>query len=438
MAKKTPYPKVEPKLRMIANATPEVCALRAEHAAAIKVSPKTAEAFAPKRTQASTADKGKAARGAESLRNVPASVPVSVFVRIAEDPAGREEAEKALGIKSDDKQAKGNLRTVEVTARRALDLSNEPWALGVELGQPLTRPTPKLEATGATAPTTKERRFGRARDHHYGAGVLIGIIDVGGFDFTHQDFLGADGKTRFECIWDQAGDMHDAPADFGYGSVIRKDDIDLAIPEAEKKGNPPAYLLEPQSQMQPGSHGTHVASIAAGNRGVARQADIAAVLISLPRGTRAPDESFYDSTRLAHAVDWLLDVAGSRAPCPINISLGTNGHAHDASSAINRWIDAALTVPGRSVSVAAGNAGQDKAEFEGDIGFILGRVHASGKIAARELVHDIEWTVVGNASTADISENEMEIWYEPAGPLRRAGQAARHGTGPSRSSRAST
>jgi subtilisin family serine protease len=412
MPKKTPYPKVEPKLRMIANATPEVCALRAEHAAAIKVSPKTAEAFAPKRTQTSKPDRGRAARGPKSLRNVSASVPVSVFVRIAEDPAGREEAEKALGIKSDEKQAKANLRTVEVTARRALELSNEPWALGVELGQPLTRPTPKVEATGTKAPTTKERRFGRTRDHHHGAGVLIGVIDVGGFDFTHPDFLDADGKTRFECIWDQAGDMHDPPPDFGYGSVMKKADLDKAIAHAKKRGNPPAYLLEPQSQMTPGSHGTHVASIAAGNRGVAREADIAAVLIALPEGDEERRTNFYDSTRLAHAVDWLLDVAGSR-PVSINISLGTNGHAHDASSAINRWIDAALTVPGRSVCVAAGNAGQDKAEFEGDIGYILGRVHASGRIAARELVHDIEWTVVGNASTADISENELEIWYEP-------------------------
>ena len=70
-------------------------------------------------------------------------------------------------------------------------------------------------------------------------------------------------------------------------------------------------------------------------------------------------------------------------------------------------------MPGRSVCVAAGNAGQDKAEFDGDIGYILRRVHSGGRIAARELVHDIEWNVVGNAATADISENELEIWYEP-------------------------
>ncbi|HEY7454468.1 MAG TPA: S8 family serine peptidase [Thermoleophilaceae bacterium] len=417
MPKKKPYPKVQPKLRMIANATMEVCAIRAEHSAASAVPKQTAREFGPKRAQGATPDKARrAAPRTKRLHNRLANVQVSVFFQIAEDPDSRTKAEKALGIRSDSKQAKSNLRTVETTAQRALELSNEPWALGVELGQPLTKPTPKVETTGATAPTTTVRRFGKARDHHYGEDVLIGLIDVGGFDFTHEDFLGPDGKTRFECIWDQGGDLHDPPADFGYGSVITKADMDRAIAHGKKPGNPPAHLLEPQSQMQPGSHGTHVASIAAGNRGVARKASIAAVLISLPEADEERRTSFYDSSRLAHAMDWLLDVAGSR-PVSVNISLGTNGHAHDDSSAINRWIDAALTVPGRSVCVAAGNAGQDRAEFEGDIGFILGRIHASGQIAARELVHDIEWNVVGNASTADISENELEIWYEPGDRL---------------------
>jgi subtilisin family serine protease len=418
VAKKKPYPKVQPKLRMAANATAEVYTLRAEHAAAISVPRETAREYAPRRTQSSTPDKagGKPPR-AKSLKNVPAEVRVSAFFQIAEDPKDQRDAERALGIKSDAKQAKANLRTVELTARRALELSDRPWALGVELGQPLTKPTPRVEDTGAKPPGITVRRFGRARDHHHGAEVLIGLIDVGGFDFSHPDFLGADGKTRFECIWDQGeGGVHKPPKDFGYGSVITKADMDRALSHARTKGSPPAYLLEPQSQMQPGSHGTHVASIAAGNRGVARQAAIAAVLISLPEADEDSRTNFYDSTRLAHAVDWLLDVAGSR-PVSINVSLGTNGHAHDDSSAINRWIDAALTVPGRSVCVAAGNAGQDKAEFEGDIGYILGRVHFRGQIAARELVHDIEWNVVGNAVTADISENELEIWYEPGDRL---------------------
>ena len=110
-------------------------------------------------------------------------------------------------------------------------------------------------------------------------------------------------------------------------------------------------------------------------------------------------------------MDYLVAIADREGlPISINISLGTNGHAHDDSSAIARWIDASLARPGRCVSVAAGNAGQERAESEDDIGWIVGRVHSGGRIAARELVHDIEWIVVGNG-VVDVSENELEVWY---------------------------
>ena len=166
--------------------------------------------------------------------------------------------------------------------------------------------------------------------------------------------------------------------------------------------------------MSVGSHATHAASIAAGNRGVCRSAKIAAVTISIPQDDLERRRSFYDSTRLAHAVDYLLAVAEDEGlPISINISLGTNGHAHDDSSPVSRWIDASLTRRGRCVCVAAGNAGQEKPESPEDTGFIFGRVHSSGTIAARELTAEIEWNVVGNG-IADLSENELEIWYSPA------------------------
>jgi subtilisin family serine protease len=94
----------------------------------------------------------------------------------------------------------------------------------------------------------------------------------------------------------------------------------------------------------------------------------------------------------------------------INISLGTNGHAHDDSAPVNRWIDLALTDPGRSVCVAAGNAGQERGENEDDLGWLLGRVHTEGRVPARGLAVDVEWNVVGN-TIADVSENELELWY---------------------------
>jgi subtilisin family serine protease len=163
--------------------------------------------------------------------------------------------------------------------------------------------------------------------------------------------------------------------------------------------------------MADGSHGTHVSSIAAGKSGVCPEADIAAVLISLPESDFERRKSFYDSSRLIHAMEYLLALADKRhQPISINVSLGTNGHAHDASSALNRWIDSALTVPGRCVTVAAGNAGQEAPEFEGDRGFVMGRIHTSGQIQSRELYTDIEWLVVGSG-IVDISENELEIWY---------------------------
>ena len=239
---------------------------------------------------------------------------------------------------------------------------------------------------------------------------------MGGFDFAHPDFL-VDGRTRFVAIWDQGGETRSTPAanrriSFDYGSELLAKDLNGAI-EASAAGGLPAHLLEPQSQMSVGSHATHVASIAAG-KGVCRRAKIAAVTISIPEEDLERRRSFYDSTRLAHAVDYLLAVAEDEGlPISINISLGTNGHAHDDSSPVSRWIDASLTRWGRCVCVAAGNAGQEKPESPEDTGFIFGRIHSSGTIAARELTAEIEWNVVGNG-IADLSENELEIWYSPA------------------------
>ncbi len=114
--------------------------------------------------------------------------------------------------------------------------------------------------------------------------------------------------------------------------------MDAAIAASPAQGLA-AQLLEPQSSMQHASHGTHVASIAAGNRGVCRNAFLTGVLIDLPKEDFDRRRSFYDSTRIAHAVEYILDVAErlkqehqlDSLPVSINISLGTNGHAMTAA-----------------------------------------------------------------------------------------------------------
>ncbi|MDQ2091804.1 S8 family serine peptidase [Marimonas arenosa] len=260
-----------------------------------------------------------------------------------------------------------------------------------------------------------ERKIGGEDVHGRGAGILVGIIDVGGFDFAHPDFLRADGTTRFNRIWDQGGSFRTTAAHLGYGCEFTQAQMNDAI-RAEAAGGLPATEIERQSQRSPGSHATHVASIAAGNEGVCPEAEIIAVLVDVP----LPEEdrerrafTFSDSSRIIDAIEYLIATANEIGkPITINVSLGTNGGAHDGSSGVTRWIDSALTVPGRSVCFAAGNAGQQDSTGPEDFGFIMGRIHTSGRIPARGLDTEIEWVVVGNG-IADISENELEIWYSP-------------------------
>jgi subtilisin family serine protease len=413
-------PKIHPKLRMFANGDTEVNVLRAEHACSLAVVTELAESVPPLRAQdaapamvSEPPPKGKL----EEAERPDAFV--SVFVHFAVEDLNDHAPQPAAPPLT---ASKKGIATAELSVAEAFELAQSDKVSFVEPGQPLTMPRPMITADSVAAPSEELRRFGDAAQHGDGADVLIGVIDVGGFDFAHPDFI-VDGKTRFLSIWDQGGNARPSPAEhpdpekgipFAYGSELLADDLNAAIEAASEPGQLPATVLEPQSETEIGSHGTHVASIVAGNGGICRKAQIAAVLISIPKDDLERRKSFYDSTRLAHAVDYLLAVAAREGkPIAINVSLGTNGHAHDDSSPVARWIDASLSEPGRCICVAAGNAGQERPERDGDIGFVMGRVHASGQIRARELVADIEWNVVGNG-LADVSENELEIWYGPA------------------------
>ena len=292
-------------------------------------------------------------------------------------------------------------------------LAEHPSVSFVHPSDPLKLDSPPT-SPAAGAPASKA--IGDASIYGRGQDVLIGIIDVGGFDFAHGDFLDDAGRTRFVSIWDQRTGRRPPPAarGFEYGSEITQEHMNAAITAARAPGVPAATLLEAQSQMSPGAHGTHVASIAAGRSGLCPHAQIAGVLVDVVQpadNIQRRRMTFSDTSRVIHAVEYLLALASEKnLPLVVNISLGTNGGAHDGSSGVSRWLDAYLSAPGRAICVAAGNAGQEKAQTEGDLGWIMGRIHSQGRVPARGLEVELHWTVVGDG-IEDRSENELEIWY---------------------------
>lgn len=399
--------KLHAKLRLIANGSSVVNAIRAEHCGCLAVKSAKLRAAVPEQRGDLAVPMRREAlprrlRSVGSLRALPRDVEANVFIYTRDAGVPKLPGEtRRLG------------RVVTATVPLAdLDrLVRHRDVVFVEPAEGLALPTLAGMANGAAAPELSEREIPHRGLHREGAGVLVGIIDVQGFDFAHPDFLDDRGRTRFERIWDQGGDRRPPPKDFAYGAEFSRPQLDAAIAAARTLKVPP-HEIERQSQMATGSHGTHVASIAAGNRGIARRATLAGVLVSLAPGEWDDRRrSFYDSTRIAHAVDYLLQLGRElKMPVSINVSLGTNGHAHDGSSPVSRWIDAALSAPGCALCVAAGNAGQEKPEFATDLGYVMGRIHASGQLMATGLTRDLLWNVVGNGR-ADISENELEIWY---------------------------
>lgn len=401
--------KLQPKLRMIADGDTTVNVVRAERCAGLAVERESLlKKIPPLRGPDDvpvTLRELKKKPKTPALKRITRDVLTNVFVYL------RDASAKSPKVTRPHSRS-GQIIQVQAPLSEVPKLAEDPSVSYIEIAEALKAPTPTLAKLRPSAPPPSERRFGEASRHKHGADVLIGIIDVQGFDFSHPDFLDDHGKTRFIRIWDQGGDARPNPegAQFSYGAEFRQEHLNAAIKASPQLGLP-ATDIERQSQMVEGSHGTHVASIAAGNRGICRKARIAGVLISLPREDEDRRLSFYDSSRLVDAVDYLLGLADElKVPVSINVSLGTNGHSHDGSGAVTRWIDAALRTSGRAVTVAAGNAGQERGETEDDFGWVMGRIHSSGRVPAAGLERDLEWTVVGNG-IMDLSENEMEIWF---------------------------
>ncbi|MBN1373603.1 MAG: S8 family serine peptidase [Anaerolineaceae bacterium] len=411
--------KLSPRLRMFANGDEVVNTLRAEQTASLVVQNAELAESVPSisagqmqmfNTLSFSLEAKPPTIRRRKLKEITNDVLTNVFIQLANDTGGPADVPDVLKDLDPTPIRKDNIVIATIPLSLLPELLASPKIISVENPETIRFFQPVTTAVVTNPPEAGNRCAATPAAQQQD--VLIGIIDVQGFDFAHPDFLDAEGKTRFVSIWDQGGEGRKPPERFDYGSELTQEMMNYAIGSEEQYQLPPTEL-EPQSEMIPGSHGTHVASIAAGNRGVCPGARIAAVLLALPKTDQERRKSFYDSTRLAHAVDYLFCLGKElNLPVSINISLGTNGYSHDATSLTSRWLDFQLATPGRSICVAAGNAGQEARMAPDDWGFTMGRIHTSGKFEAPGEEKILYWEVLGDG-IMDISENELEIWYSP-------------------------
>ncbi len=193
-----------------------------------------------------------------------------------------------------------------------------------------------------------------------GAGVVIGFIDTG-LDVAHADFRDADGKTRVAWLIERGSPLGKQPElELKYGCTD-PDQSPCAIFSAADLDN----LLESNPDLaprDPTGHGTHVASIAAGNGGVsvsakpkfAGVAPAATIIVASPSNEGFSDPDIINAARFIFDQAELLGM-----PAVLNVSLGSDFGPHDGSSELEKGLASLVgdDEPGRVIVVAAGNSG---------------------------------------------------------------------------------
>lgn len=361
-------------------------------------------------------------------------VPENGLLNITIQYTGELAALEPLGFRPLQEEGPGRASgTVDLAELEAL--GSDPAVLSMQFGEPmgslLDESVPDVQANmvwtltaGAFTGTT-------------GKGVLVAIIDSG-IDWRHDFFLrtSAPKATRILKIWDMGLTKQGAevtPLGAGlagapdYGVEYTASHID-----AQLQGVAGAMAVR---HLDCVGHGTHVASIAAGDGrsaftyvGVAPEADLIAVklldLQTIPTDSNnaqlGPDKLFRDAVEYVLKVADDLSEPGRPKPVVINLSFGSDLGPHDGFTTDEDFLTHTFppATAGKVCVAGAGNRGarrqHARIEFAaaGSVDIPLELFDDRG---ARKLVFQRCVNVGGTVAAG------VEVWY-PSGPTTLTGE----------------
>lgn len=219
-----------------------------------------------------------------------------------------------------------------------------------------------------------------------GKNVVVGIIDAG-FDYSHPTFYDtAYEKYRVKKVWEQKSNGT-SPQGFSYGNELSDS----------------TSILAKETDITEGSHGTHVAGIAAGSgiggdstnklfRGIAFNSDLAFVAIY-------PTPQYWLTTGMGDMLDgihYVFNYASSVGkPAVANLSWGCPLGPHDGNSLFSKACN--NTVGAGKIFVLSGG------NNNGDI------IHLRKNFYTLDTVVS---TIVTFPTTIPEKKNQVDIWGE--------------------------
>lgn len=256
------------------------------------------------------------------------------------------------GVRAPELVSTGDFAVGELSAKRLLELSHAHPTWKFDWAPPRHVLLDRIEGW-------VHARAVREQTQTSGRGVVVGIIDTG-VDLSHADLRGADGKTRVAWLLDVSRPPQHLQDELeaAYGCTHT---ATCAIYSAADLEALSANDIAGDEPSDPFGHGTHVASLAAGNGrsspepryiGVAPEATYVVARVAEQNG------GIQDADVL-RAVKFVFDRAEALGmPAVVNLSLGSDFGAHDGSSALEMGLSSLVGpgFPGRAIVVAAGNS----------------------------------------------------------------------------------